>query len=388
MLSIAALFAAAGLWRTPPVAHGAATSTFSNVAAIQIADADGGVGNGYTYPSTVNVSGMTGIVTDVNVTINGLTHTWPDDLGLLLVGPGGQNIVLQSDVGGTVAVSNVTYTFDDAAASGIHNGGPITAGSYRPTSVNGDSIHFPASVGAPAPPYREPAPVAASTLATVFAGSDPNGTWKLYAVDTFAGGTGAINSGWTLQITTNATAAAPTLQLSAGAYTVGEFEPDVKRIGQNVVVGAASWESRLESNKVGYFDEFVSRSAFSTTYPASLTAAQFVDALNANAGGALSTMERNQLVSELAAGTKTRAQVLRAVAEDADFASAQFNRAFVLMEYFGYLRRNPNDTPDADFTGYNFWLGKLNSFGGDYVNAELVKAFITSLEYRQRFGQQ
>jgi len=61
-------------------------------------------------------------------------------------------------------------------------------------------------------------------------------------------------------------------------------------------------------------------------------------------------------------------------------------RRFVLMEYFGYLRRDPQSLPDPDLSGYNFWLNKLNSFGGDFQQAEMVKAFITSLEYRQRFG--
>jgi hypothetical protein len=70
---------------------------------------------------------------------------------------------------------------------------------------------------------------------------------------------------------------------------------------------------------------------------------------------------------------------------EADLAQAEFNRAFVLMQYFGYLRRNPNDSPDADFSGYNFWLNKLKSFDGNFVNAEMVKAFISSAEYRQRF---
>jgi hypothetical protein len=78
--------------------------------------------------------------------------------------------------------------------------------------------------------------------------------------------------------------------------------------------------------------------------------------------------------------------VLRAVAEDGDLKTAEFNKAFVLMQYFGYLRRNPNDAPDVDFAGYNFWLNKLNQFGGNFVNAEMVKAFIISGEYRQRFG--
>jgi hypothetical protein len=50
------------------------------------------------------------------------------------------------------------------------------------------------------------------------------------------------------------------------------------------------------------------------------------------------------------------------------------------------LRRNPGDAPDSDLGGFNYWLGKLNQFNGNFINAEMVKAFITSGEYRQRFG--
>ena len=64
-----------------------------------------------------------------------------------------------------------------------------------------------------------------------------------------------------------------------------------------------------------------------------------------------------------------------------------YNDSFVLMQYFGYLRRNPDDAQDTDYSGYDFWLTKLNQFNGNYINAEMVKAFITSSEYRQRFGQ-
>jgi hypothetical protein len=57
-----------------------------------------------------------------------------------------------------------------------------------------------------------------------------------------------------------------------------------------------------------------------------------------------------------------------------------------MAEYFGYLRRNPNDAPDMDYTGYDFWLTKLNQFQGNYLASEMVKAFTTSIEYQQRFG--
>jgi hypothetical protein len=77
---------------------------------------------------------------------------------------------------------------------------------------------------------------------------------------------------------------------------------------------------------------------------------------------------------------------LRAVAEDQDLDNAEKNKAFVLMQYFGYLRRDPNSGQDTDYTGYDFWLTKLIQFNGNFVNAEMVKAFIVSTEYRSRFG--
>ena len=98
--------------------------------------------------------------------------------------------------------------------------------------------------------------------------------------------------------------------------------------------------------------------------------------------------QRQALISDPDSHTKTKAQVLRTVAEDPEVSIAEFNRAFVLMQYFGYLRRNPNEAPDSSYSGYNFWLAKLNQFNGNFVNAEMVKAFISSIEYRQRFGQQ
>jgi hypothetical protein len=166
-----------------------------------------------------------------------------------------------------------------------------------------------------------------------------------------------------------------------------EFLPDTQRVGQGVVIGAAGWEQQLENNKNTFASEFVARTRFTTAFPPGLTSEQFVDALNANAGGVLSQAERNQLVSELASGAKTRAQVLRSVAEDADLARNEFNKAFVLMQYFGYLRRNPNIAPDPNFGGYDFWLNKLSQFNGNFVAAEMVRAFINSGEYRQRFAQ-
>lgn len=167
---------------------------------------------------------------------------------------------------------------------------------------------------------------------------------------------------------------------------LNEFLPDTQAIGRGVVIGAPGADALLEANKQALIAEFVARARFLAAYPGTMTAAQFVDKLNLNSEGALSPAERDQLVNELSSGAKTRAQVVRAVAEDSTLFNSEQNRAFVLAQFFGYLRRDPNATPDSDYTGYDFWLGKLNQFNGNFVNAEMVKAFILSGEYQGRFG--
>ncbi|HZB46524.1 MAG TPA: DUF4214 domain-containing protein [Pyrinomonadaceae bacterium] len=161
---------------------------------------------------------------------------------------------------------------------------------------------------------------------------------------------------------------------------IGEFLPDQRRLGEGVQVGIGAWQQQLEANKAAYASDFVARAPFTAAYPSTLSHLDFVNRLNANANGALSPAERDQLVNSLAGGAMTRAQVLRRVAEDADFAAAEKSRAFVMMQYMGYLRRDP------DAGGYLHWLQKLDDFGGDFNRAEMVKAFITSIEYKERFG--
>lgn len=175
-------------------------------------------------------------------------------------------------------------------------------------------------------------------------------------------------------------------QLPVPIIRLDELLADAQRIRQGVIVGEGNWAETLEMNKQQFVQEFVTRPRFTFALPISLTPAQFVDHLNSNAGNPLSQNSRDQLVAGLTSGQLTRAQVLRAIAEDPELNRTEFNRAFVLMQYFGYLRRNPDDLPDSDYTGFDFWLTKLNEFDGNFINAEMVKAFITSLEYRQRFG--
>jgi len=176
-----------------------------------------------------------------------------------------------------------------------------------------------------------------------------------------------------------------------------DFLPDTQEIGRGVVIGQPGAEAQLEANKQNFFNDFVQRPAFLAAYPTTMSAAQFVDQLNSNtydprntgSGGALTQSQRDDLVVQLSANPASpmlRASVLRTVSENGLFSARQNNKAFVLMQYFGYLRRNPNDIPDADFAGYNFWLGKLNQFDGNFINAEMVKSFLVSVEYIQRFG--
>ncbi|PYS40830.1 MAG: hypothetical protein DMF71_12460 [Acidobacteria bacterium] len=171
-----------------------------------------------------------------------------------------------------------------------------------------------------------------------------------------------------------------------------QFLPDTKEIGLGVVVGQGNWQAQLETNKQAYTLEFVQRPAFTSAYATSLTPAQFVDQMFAHGGVTPTATDRTTAINEFAgagdsSNVTARSKALRDVAENTILASQEFNNAFVLMQYYGYLHRNPYDPPEQtlDYQGYNFWLGKLNQFGGNYITAEMVKAFIQSTEYKTRF---
>ncbi|HEX8355275.1 MAG TPA: hypothetical protein VF611_20385 [Pyrinomonadaceae bacterium] len=164
------------------------------------------------------------------------------------------------------------------------------------------------------------------------------------------------------------------------------FMPETRSIANGIIVGNDGWELAIAANKNAYAVAFVGRGDFQSAFPASMTAAQFVEKLYSNAGVTPTAGERSAAVAAFGSGgVAGRAAALRAVTESASLDNAEKNRAFVLMQYFGYLKRNPNEGRDTDFSGYNFWLGKLNEFGGDFVRAEMVRAFINSDEYRTRF---
>ena len=171
-----------------------------------------------------------------------------------------------------------------------------------------------------------------------------------------------------------------------GMPRFAEFMRDTQEVGRGVVVGKGDWQTRLAANKQALFDDFVRRPEFLALYPEGMAAEQYTDALFRTAGLAPTPAERQAVVDEFLTPEQARARALRRVAENAEFTRREFNKAFVLMQYFGYLRRNPDDPPDTDFAGYDFWLSKLEEFGGDFQKAEMVRAFISSGEYRQRFG--
>jgi hypothetical protein len=136
----------------------------------------------------------------------------------------------------------------------------------------------------------------------------------------------------------------------------------------------------LTRNTQEFLDAWVQRAAFRAAYD-NLTNDGYVDALISHTGVTFTGAERNTLLDGLAGGTLSRAQVLQRVSQNERFVSAKLNEAFVRMQYFGYLRRDPDDS------GFHFWLNKLNEFDGNFERAEMVKAFIVSGEYRDRFRQ-
>ncbi|HWW77182.1 MAG TPA: Ig-like domain-containing protein, partial [Pyrinomonadaceae bacterium] len=170
-------------------------------------------------------------------------------------------------------------------------------------------------------------------------------------------------------------------QVSVPAIRLRQFLRDSRVVGQNVVVGQGAWQAQIEANKQALALEVVQRPEFIARYPALTSATAFVGSLDTNTGGVLTDAQRSNLIAELSPNPSDpalRADVLKKVAEVEPFQLAEYNRAFVLMQYYGYLRRNPNDAPEPglDYSGYIYWLTKLNQFNGNFVEAEMVKAFL------------
>jgi photosystem II stability/assembly factor-like uncharacterized protein len=154
--------------------------------------------------------------------------------------------------------------------------------------------------------------------------------------------------------------------------TYVQFMPDRSR----VVAG-----TNLEAGKVAFVEAFVRRPEFEAKYPVNLNGIQFIDALlqtvTVGSGVNLSSL-RSSLIDDFNVN-QSRARILRIVADHSTFKDAEYNRAFVIMQYFGYLRRDPEEG------GYLFWLDVLNNrVPGNFRG--MVCAFLTSAEYQIRFS--
>jgi subtilisin-like proprotein convertase family protein len=178
-------------------------ATFTNSALIAIPDS----GTATPYPSTIDVSGMAGVVSKVTLSLKQLSHTYIHDVDVLLAGPAGQRTLVFAHVGGTLGVTNITLSFDDAASASLPPSSQVVAGTFKPTN-GGGTVSFPSP--APAAPYG-------ATL-SVFNGTAPNGTWSLYVLDDSAGDKGTISGGWTLSITSSNSP--PTIVTQPASQTV------------------------------------------------------------------------------------------------------------------------------------------------------------------------
>ncbi len=177
------------------------TTTFTNNSPITIPAS----GNGSPYPSSIAVSGLTGTIANtpgsVRVTLNSFSHTFPGDLGIVLVAPNGEAFLI-FDGAGDAPVSGVTFTLSDTGATQLPSSGSWGPGTFRPTAFfTGDSFPAPGPLLA----YAHPGPAGgnSATFASVFTGDAPNGTWNLFVVDFVNGDSGSISGGWTLDITTS-----------------------------------------------------------------------------------------------------------------------------------------------------------------------------------------
>lgn len=167
--------------------------------------ATGTIGTAGTYPLTRQVTGLSGVITDVNVSQYGVFHSRPDDLDLVLVGPGGQKVTLMSDACGNVRARQANWAWDDEAAAPMSNEGPCPSDTrYRPTEHDVDEI-----MDSPAPPGPYEKRLSAFDL------TSPAGEWKLYATDDLIGAAGFFLQRFQLEIATRPAAA---LSFAESAY--------------------------------------------------------------------------------------------------------------------------------------------------------------------------
>lgn len=250
-------FVLAALCLSGGPAAAALAQTYANASAITINDATF-VNNGpdiagaaTPYPSTISVAGLSGSLSDLDVTLTSLTHSYVEDVDVLLVGPGGEKLLVMSDIGLFCRASNATLRFDDGAAmlapesDAFGTGcdfGNLASGTYRPTNYSGNDAED-AGDSFPAP---APGPAYDATLAR-FNGTSPNGTWSLYVVDDQSPDGGSIG-GWSLTLTTHneapvaaddsyTTEQDTTLTVPAAGVLANDSDPDADALSALPVAG-------------------------------------------------------------------------------------------------------------------------------------------------------
>lgn len=186
-------------------------ASFSNPSAITINDATPAT----PYPSTIAVSGLTGVIAKARVTLHGLSHTCVNDLDILLVGPTGQSFVLMSDVGGCALVVDATLTFDDHSDDALSSAAPAVSGTYPPVNFDSGVDSYPGT-----------APVQSHSVDLLaFAGTNPNGVWRLYVLDDEAIDSGTIARGWSIDFVMATRACNPAPILVPAGGTSGPASP-------------------------------------------------------------------------------------------------------------------------------------------------------------------
>ncbi len=187
----------AGGWTINVTTAGTPNTAFSNATAINITDNLLQAAPASPYPSTINVTGLTGVLSKVTVTLTGLTHPQSRDVDVLLVTPNGTAIILMSD-SGNVDANNVNLVFDDLGAN-LPANSTLLSGTYKPTNISDGDVSAFEVFPDPAPP--EPF-IQSSALLSSLNGYSPNGQWKLYVVDDASLNSGTLAGGWSIDITT------------------------------------------------------------------------------------------------------------------------------------------------------------------------------------------
>lgn len=161
-----------------------------------------------------------------------------------------------------------------------------------------------------------------------------------------------------------------------------EFMKDIKVLGQGVVAGVEDQGQQFQTNLREFAEAWTRRPEFAKLY-GSVESVQYIDRLCENAGIALDATQKDALIRGLASGQETLGSVLLRVVNDPRFVQRENSRSLVLLHYFAYLRRNPEDPPDNSFNGFNFWVDDLER---NHDLDKLASAFKDSGEYKDLTG--